>query len=296
MAGLNHNLALYMSSRIDILQDQPDDGFMRLEVEPWQQQKQQLVQHYLKANYNRLDLRNKNKIFLDIGCGPGLLNVRNSQSTLVGSPLLALGMEEQFNRYIFCDKETSYTSALKVRVNKFFPKENVLILDGDINELIEVLPRYLPHEQGKVANSLLALIDTFSFDVHFETVKWLSELGVDLLFVNAFPHTEHHTYKFYLNEERELLNDFFGTAWAPVAELNEIQNDASFFMLAVKGYAQQLKSLGYKVATSLHQYTPSVGKAPYFQIAYCTKSKLFQTVQKSAALSTNQQINLFQKK
>lgn len=285
-----------MSSRIDIIQNQPDDGFTRSDVDPWQQQKQQLIQHYLRANYNRLDLRNKNKIYLDIGCGPGLLNVKESKNTLIGSPLLALGMEESFNRYIFCDKETTFTNALKVRVNKFFPKENVLILDGDINKLIEILPRYLPEQQGKIANSVLALIDTFSFDVHFDTIKWLSELGVDLLLINAFPHNEHHTFEFYLDEERELLNDFFGTAWAHVAELKEVQNDNDFFMLVVKGYAQRLKTIGYKVATSLHQYSPPLGKAPYFQISYCTKSRLFQKEKKSAVLSNNQQMDLFQKK
>lgn len=285
-----------MTSRIDFLQNQNDDGFATAPVDEWQRTKQKLVQEYLKANFNRLDLRNKHKIFLDIGCGPGYSKVEDSEDKILGSPLMALAMEEQFSRYIFCDKETNYTNALKIRTNKYFPDENVLVLDGDINQVIEALPHYLPAKQGKVAVSVLALIDTFSFDVHFETIEWLSEMGVDVLLVNAFPHQGIHNFQFYLDEQRELLNDFFGSSWARVAELNEVKDDAQFFMLVVKAYMQRLKSLGYKVASSLHKYDPSSGYAPYYQIAYCTKSRMFESVKKEVTKSSSQQIDMFQQR
>jgi three-Cys-motif partner protein len=283
-----------MTSRVDFLQNQNDDGFVYAPADSWQSGKQKLIQHYLKANFNRLDLRNKHKIYLDIGCGPGYMKINNTGEKILGSPLMALAMEEQFSRYIFCDQETNYTNALKIRTKKYFPDENVLILDGDINQVIETLPHYLPAKQGKFAVSVLALIDTFSFDVHFETIEWLSEMGVDILFINAFPHTGIHNFRFYLDEQRELLNDFFGSSWARVAELNKVQDDAQFFMLIVKAYMQRLKSLSYKVASSLHKYDPPLGYAPFYQIAYCTKSRLFESVKKEVVKSSNQQIDIFQ--
>ena len=111
-------------SENSINNNQIDDGFIIDFVEPWVVEKQQQIASFIKEYFHRLDLRNKNKVFIDIGCGPGLLAIKDSGKTILGSPMLALKMEEQFSKYIFCDNETAYTNALKVRVNKYFPKEN----------------------------------------------------------------------------------------------------------------------------------------------------------------------------
>ena len=280
--------------RLEFLRKESDDGFATAEVEAWQRAKQHFIDIYLKANTNRIDLRNKNKLIIDIGCGPGFNVSDDGLGAFVGSPLRALALDETINRFIFIDRDPDYLRALDVRVKKFFPQKNVLLLDGNINEVIETLPHYIPAKQDKLPNAPLALVDTYSFDVHFETIQLLSELNVDLLLINAFPHTGIHTYEFYLDEQRELLNDFFGFPWARVGEMNEIKSDEQFFLLAMKAYGQQLKSLGYNVATSLQKYTPAIGGSPYFQIAYCTKSRLFNKVHKEATSNSVQQIDLFE--
>lgn len=282
-----------IKDRLELLRKDSQDGFAIAEVEEWQRAKQSLIDIYLKANANRIDLRNKNKLYIDIGCGPGFSKSTDGLGPFVGSPLRSLALEENFSRYIFIDQNPEYLRSLDVRVKKFFPKENVLLLDGNINEVIETLPHYIPAKQGKLMNAPLALIDIYSFDVHFETIRLLSELNVDLLLINAFPQADIHTYEFYLDEQRELLNDFFGFPWARIGELNEIKSDEQFFLLAMKAYAQQLKSLGYNVATSLQKYVPVPGRSPFFQVAYCTRSRLFNKVHKEATSNTVQQIDLF---
>ena len=281
------------SAKLDFLKKHSEDGFYKLRVEPWQKAKQHFVKTYLQANFSRTDLRNKNKIFIDVGCGPGYLEDGQQDEVIIGSPLMALSLENDVHRYIFVDKDPLAMSALNVRIKKFFPKKNVLLLEGDINQVIETLPHYLPPKQDKQLNAPLALIDTYSFDVHFDTISWLSEMNVDLLLINAFPHSDIYTYDFYLDEQRELLNDFFGFPWARIGELNEIKNDTMFFTLAMKAYTQQLKTLGYNVATSLQKYSPAPGGSPYYKIAYCSKSRLFNSVSKEATKSSFQQTDLF---
>lgn len=278
---------------LEFLKKHSDDGFFTAEVEPWQRAKQHFINTYFIANFNRVDLRNKNKILIDVGCGPGFLKTTDDAGPIIGSPLMALAMENQLQRYIFVDKNPEAMKALNVRIKKFFPKKNVLLLEGDINQVIETLPHYLPPKQGKLPNAPLALIDTYSFDVHFETITWLAEMGVDLLLINAFPQADIYTYDFYLDEQRELLNDFFGFPWARIGELNEIKSDTMFFTTGMKAYTQQLKTLGYNVATTLQKYTPPAGGSPFYQIAYCTKSRLFNSVLKEATKSSVQQTDLF---
>ncbi len=270
------------------------DNFPVLPVESWYFDKLGIVQSYLKAWHSRIDLRNKPKILLYIGSGPGFVQTNDGQQALQGTPLSILAGPYDFQRYIFCEENSDYAAALKVRIGKFYPHKHTLIVEGDINQTIEKLPPYLPDKIGRSTTAILCLVDVQSFDVEFETMQLLAEMGVDLLLVNSYRHSEYYNYKFYLEEERETLNAYFGSAWARLAESSELVSDTSFFMLVVKAYLEQMRHLGYKVTATLHKYRQPDIPVPYYQIAYCTQSRGLNAVKKKMAEETGKQINLFE--
>lgn len=270
-----------------------DDGFATHICGSWNIGKLQIILSYLRGYFNRLDLKNKRKILLDIGSGPGI-NQLDTGGTIVGTPLLGLSLKQRFTKYIFCDKNVDYTNALKIRVNKFFPNENVLILEGDININIEKIPPYILDPTRKSGTSILCLVDLFSYNMYFETIKFLSQYPVDFLFIQAFPHLGSPSYSDNTDEYYQELTNFFGKSWPSGSSHINVDNNVEFFMHGIKLYHQQMKSLGFHVTGSLQKYHPSPGSIPYYHISYCTKSRLFEEVKTKALQMVYPQMDLFE--
>ena len=271
------------------------DGFPLLQAEPWYKDKLGIIQSYLKAYHSRFDLRNKTKLLLYIGAGPGIVSFGEDENIeQAGTPLELISDSNEFQRYIFCEKNPEYAQALKVRLGKIQAKRHSMVIEGDINRTIEKLGPYLPEKIGKSPTSILCIIDLQSFDLDSETLEVLAEMDADLILVNSFVHTPYYSYKFYLDEEREQMNAYFGSAWARFAEDSTLQSDTSFFMLVVKAYGEKLKQLGYNVSGTLHKYNLEDALVPYYQIAYCTKAKSLKKVKTQMVQEAVKQTNLFE--
>ena len=269
------------------------DGFHLLQADKWYFDKLGIIQSYLKAYNERFDLRNKTKMLVYIGAGPGLVLDTKNEKEKEGTPLAILSSKHQFQRYLFCENNSEYAQALKVRIGKSYPDKHTVILEGDINQTIEKLPPYIPDKIAGAPAATLCIIDLQSFDLHYETLEILASMDVDFLLVNSFVHSEYYNYNFYLEEERETMNAFFGSSWARLAETSELNSDTSFFLLVVKAYLEQMKHLGYSVTGTLHKYKLENPLVPYYQIAYCTKSKVLKSLKQKAVMDTSKQIELF---
>ena len=92
------------------------DGFPVLESNNWYIDKLGIIQSYIQAYHRRFDLRNKTKMLVYIGAGPGLVATDNNVEAITGTPLEILAQPEQFQRYLFCEKNPEYAKALKVRI------------------------------------------------------------------------------------------------------------------------------------------------------------------------------------
>ena len=233
-------------------------------------------------------------MLLYVGSGPGMVSFsEDDTSGQEGTPLKIFNDSTQFQRYIFCEKNADYANALKVRLGKSHAKRHSMVIEGDINKTIEMLGPYLPEKQGKTVTSILCIIDLQSFDLDSETLEVLAAMDADLILVNSFIHSAYYNYKFYLDEEREQMNAYFGSSWARFAEDSSLQSDTSFFMLVVKAYGEKLKQLGYNVTGTLHKYNLKEALVPYYQIAYCTKAKSLKSVKKEMVKEAVKQTSLF---
>ena len=118
-------------------------------------------------------------------------------------------------------------------------------------------------------------------------------MNVDFLLINSFIHTKYYSYKFYLEDERETMNAYFGSSWARIAESTELDSDVAFFMLILKAYLEQIKQLGYNVTGTLHKYGIKDLPVPSYQIAYCTKSRALNSIKQAAVKGVSKQTELF---
>ena len=233
-------------------------------------------------------------MLLYIGAGPGQVFFEEEDKTgYQGTPLEILDTTDAFQRYIFCEKNKDYAQALKVRIGKFHQDKHTIVVDGNINKTVEKLGPYLPEKIGKSPTAILCIIDMQSFDLDFETLEMLSSMDADLVLVNSYIHTDYYNYNFYLEEEREQLNAYFGSSWAKLAEDSTLESDTSFFMLVVKAYLEKVKRLGYNITSTLHKYNTEDSIVPYYQIAYCTKGKVLKSVKEHMVQEASKQTSLF---
>ena len=105
------------------------DGFSILKADNWYFDKLRIIQSYIKAYHKRFDLRNKTKMLVYIGSGPGVVQL-DEELEVPGTPLEILGMSTSFQRYIYCEKNPEYAKALKVRVGRDYPKKHSIIIEG----------------------------------------------------------------------------------------------------------------------------------------------------------------------
>jgi three-Cys-motif partner protein len=105
-----------------------------------------------------------------IHAGAGYSRIRGTQRIILGSPLRALGAEQPFDKYIFCEALPRNLEALKARVKLHFPVANVAYIEGDCNEKVTDILKEIP--PGSRDNTVLTLCfaDPYDISLRFGTI------------------------------------------------------------------------------------------------------------------------------
>ncbi len=99
------------------------DGLPCSEVGSWAEDKYKLL--WLYDTLFSTGIKNKwdCRVYLDLFSGPGIVRVRDSNKLTCSSPLLALSVQDKFDKYIFCETNGKYLDALRRRIDLHFPKK-----------------------------------------------------------------------------------------------------------------------------------------------------------------------------
>ena len=270
-----------------------DDGFTAENAFPWTLRKNKIIQEYLQVFTSTMRRKFNYLVYLDLFAGSGLKKIDNSQYTY-GAPIMALDDSNGFAKHIFCEPNSSKSEALRIRVNKYYRHKNVVVFSGDPNKMIDRLEYYIPESTEKYKVSTICLIDLLSFDVEFDTVKLLSDLGVNFLVLLSLPWEGIDNFQTSTGEERELLNAFLGKPLSECQDYGNIANDEQFFRFMVKNYHMQLKELGYSAKGSFYAIEASEMSIPYFFAGYYSNNKGARKIHSDVLKKVVHQIRLFE--
>src|ERR1700722_4223204 len=154
------------------LPDAQFDGlYHQTDVGPWSEDKHRLVALYDQLFSTGMQDKWQTRVYIDLYSGPGLVQVRDGGKFLWGSPLLALNVADPFDKYIFCESNVQALSALKSRVEKYFPKADVSYVAGDCNskadEICGKIPKHSPDR--KVLS--FCFVDPYVLSDKFSTIR-----------------------------------------------------------------------------------------------------------------------------
>lgn len=119
--------------------------------------------------------KNWYRVWIELFAGPGKLYVRDTGKFVPGSPLEALDIPNQFNRYIFADLDPACTQSLRRRIGN---RHGVHILQGNANspELLVQIAELVPRD------ALVVLYgDPEGLHLHWDTIKF---------FIDRFKHLD----------------------------------------------------------------------------------------------------------
>jgi three-Cys-motif partner protein len=258
--------------------DAADDGlYYEDQVGAWVEDKHRLVSLYETLFSTGMKRKWDVRVCIDLYSGPGLVRIRDTNRFLWGSPVLALRLKDQFDKYIFCESNPSALSALKSRVDKLFPNADVSYIHGSCNDSVEEICDKIPLPSRNRKVLSFCFVDPYDLSVKFATIKRISETFVDFLVLLALGMDGNRNLQHYLDSGNQKIDDFLGlSGWRDAWEFQSRNQKTSFPQFLAEMYAKQMQTLTY-LPVAFHQMKSirsDVKNLPLYHLALFSRHNL----------------------
>lgn len=153
----------------------------------WTENKIEILVEYAKAY---LTIMNTNAIkynwkllYFDGFAGSGIIEKGNEHNlkiiTGAATRILEIEHPRSFDLYYFVEKELDNVKELKSRIDSFFSKKKIHIVNTDCNEKIVSLSSFLSSSSGR-SYKTLAYIDPCGMQLNWSSLEALERLSVDI--------------------------------------------------------------------------------------------------------------------
>jgi len=209
-------------------------------------------------------------VYIDLFGGPGVCKLRSGRR-VPGSPLIAAHARKPFTNIVVCEEKPELAAACRLRLNRSGTESQCQVLEGDCNELVQDVLRFIPDRA-----LTLAFIDPTGLHANFETLKTLtSGRQADLLILFADRHDIIRNVDGYYRQGPESkLDKVLGPKsdwrrqWTQLAN----QNSEKACKLFADIYKNQLRQLlGYEF---FREEVMSSAQSPLYRLIFASKHEL----------------------
>jgi three-Cys-motif partner protein len=255
-----------------------DDGRVCPEVGAWTEDKHRLVSLYSTLFSSGMKNKWGRRIYVELCAGAGKSRIRGTHRTIPGSPLLALGVTDPFDKYVFCEDNPGNMDALKFRVKHFAPSADVAYVPGDCNQHTEEILSKIPVGSKEDTVLTLCFADPFDISLKFATLRALSERYMDFVILLAVYSDANRAYKRYVMEDAVKVDEFLGSkTWRDRWRTAEASG-VPFPKFLAEEFAASMENLGY-LSTPIHRMKrvrSDEKNLPLYYIAMFSRSSLAQ--------------------
>jgi three-Cys-motif partner protein len=220
-----------------------EDGlFMNQQgVGSWSADKYALVRLYAHLFTSGMKGKWPNLVYVDMYSGAGQSRIDGSGDILLGSPLIALSIDIPFDRYIFCDMNSSALEALQARVSSRFPNANATYLLGDCNTMWPQVLSLIP--SGALC---LCFVDPYDLGIHFDTLQRLSaNRNIDFLCLLASRTDAGRNRANYIADDSDKVDLFLGSRDWRLEQNEPAVLKQNFGDYLCSKFAARMETLGY---------------------------------------------------
>lgn len=277
-----------MVSRDELVAE--NDGLPMAGVGPWAEDKYRLLALYDRLFSTGMKFKWDLRIYVDLYAGGGLSRVQGTNKILTGSPIIALGVADPFDHYVFCEQNDNLLRALKARVSRLFPQARASFLLGDCNDRVDEILALIPASSPTQKVLSLCFADPHSLSIKFSTVKKLAKHRMDFLFLLALWMDANRNEEHYLNPKNPKIDEFLESSDWRARWTAQKEERIRFPQFLAEEFSRGMVSLGY-----LHQpfyrmkLVRSEMNLPLYHLALFSRSdRAYDFWEKVLKLSTDQ--------
>jgi len=223
-----------------------DDGLLTPEIKPHSLEKYRAISYYLKIFTTSMKSKWNHLIYIDLFSGSGRSKIEGQDLIVPGSPLLALDLEDRFDKYVFCEEDQWKCDVLEKRVSAICDSKNFKIIQGDVNQNVQSILREMPLFSKSNTGLTFCLVDPYSLsNIRFETIKLLAEkLRVDFLVLIPSNMDARRNQDAYIDPDETTVDNFLGDKnWRDVWEIK--RKTMKFGVFVLEYFCEKMKELGY---------------------------------------------------
>jgi three-Cys-motif partner protein len=280
-----------MASKFNPIQYVEDDGLPYMEVGNWAQKKYKLVGKY--CDIFTSGMKNKwNLAYLDLFSGPGYVKNKSSGQLMRGAGMLALGLPNPFDFYVFNDISEASARALRTRIKRDFPYANHKVFNADANSCVGEMLNSIPHFPNDKGTLIFCFLDPYSLNLDFNTVRVLGQNQVDILVLHALQMDARRNHRIYSEDTSTVVGKFTGNPnWKNVFGGYE-QTPTGFMKFVSEEFDRSISNIGYKPADVKERIENNAGAGLYYLCFYSKHDRgieFFEKIRKTG----NDQYELF---
>ena len=225
-----------------------NDGLVIPDVGRWAEDKYRLIGLYASLFSTGMKRKWDQRAYIDLYAGAGYARLRSTNRIVLGSPLIALTIDDPFDKYVFCEENEECINALRKRGSRIAPSADVSYIAGDCNAKLDSVLAAIPKASQSNTVLTLCVVDPFDFGLKFETLRALSSLYVDFLVLLAIGMDANRNYDHYVDGNSTKIDEALGnTEWRERWK-NTGTRRSDFRPFLATEFSMSMESLGY-----LHQ-------------------------------------------
>lgn len=275
-----------------MLRNLEPDGLLEQPIKPHSLDK--ILRHNYYARVFATSMKRKwpQRAYIGLYSGAGRARVEGTGEIVETSALGAMRLPDPFTHYIFVDKNPECTAALERRAGAANPGAEVIVIPGDVNEVVGditgVLTRLLRN------NRLISFcfVDPYAADLRFATIRELARFKMDFLILLMLGRDVRTNFRRYYEDPEDTR----------IAELIDCPNwreeyrasGGSVVRFLLRKFDEAMTGLGYKSSKDdlVHQVKIARKNVFLYSLVFYSRHKLGQTFWRDTLRRTDPQLGL----
>jgi three-Cys-motif partner protein len=227
--------------------------------------------------------------------GAGRAKIKDSGKIVDGSPLITLGIENPFDRYIFCEQNPENIDALTKRVKAEYPVMDTHFVNGDANDSVDKILSLIPPYSPSFKVLAFCFVDPFKTDnFKFETLRKLSVKFMDFLILIPTGMDANRNVSYYVKPDSRNVADFIGRDdWREDWQQAEATGE-KFGLFFLKQFCTSMEAIGYKYSPAENSVDIRSSKNfSLYRLAFFSKHKLAHRFWDDVKKYSKPQLDLF---
>lgn len=221
------------------------------EIGSWGEEKYRLVRKYAQMFATSMKDKWQCRVYIDLFSGAGRAKIKDTGKIVDGSPLIALGIDDPFDRYIFCEQDAKNMDALSKRVKVRYPSLDTHFVNGDANDRVDEILSLIPQHSATYKVLGFCFVDPFKIgNLKFNTLKRLSAKYMDFLVLIPTGMDARRNVSYYMRYNSRHIVEFTGRPnWREEWPQAEMRGD-NFGLFVINQFCTSMADIGYKYTTA----------------------------------------------